>query len=107
MANRRTQEESEKPVKTYQLDAVEEKVDSINDKMDKLLQQTSGLVTTSQLSQAEKEIREKIKEEVEKINLEYGPMKRNADWLFKTVVGLVLTALIEGGGLIYITVIHR
>lgn len=104
---RRTQQESEQPAKVYQLDAVEGKVDNMNDKLDKLLQQTSGLVTTGQLSQAEKEVREKIKEEVDKINLEYGPMKRNADWLFKTVVGLILAALIEGGGLVYITVLHK
>jgi len=103
----RSQQESEQPAKVYQLDAVDKKVDSMNEKLDTLLQQTSGLVTTNQLSQTERELREKIKEEVDKVNLEYGPMKRNSDWLFKTVVGLILAALIEGGGLVYITVLHK
>jgi len=83
----RTQTESEQPAKVYQLDAVMVKVTEVNNKLDTLLQQTSGLVTTSQLSGTEQNINEKIKEEVEKIHLEYGPLKRNMNWLFRTIAG--------------------
>lgn len=103
----RSQSESEQPAKVYQLDAVDAKVDSVITKLDKVLEQTNGLVTTSQLSQSEKDMKDKINEEIDKVHLEYGPLKRNASWLFKTVVALILAALIEGGSLIYTTVLHR
>lgn len=83
----RSQAESEQPAKVYQLDAVMNKVLEVNGKLDMVLTQTSGLVTTSQLSASEQNINEKIKEEVEKIHLEYGPVKRNVNWMFRTIVG--------------------
>lgn len=83
----RSQAESEQPAKVYQLDAVMNKVLEVNGKLDMLLTQTSGLVTTSQLSASEQNTNEKIKEEVEKIHLEYGPLKRNISWLFRTIIG--------------------
>lgn len=83
----RSQGESEQPAKVYQLDAVESKVDVALEKLDALLTQTSGLVTTGQLSAAEKILRESINEEVEKIHLEYRPMKRNVTWFTRVIIG--------------------
>lgn len=83
----RSQEESEKTVKVYQFDAVMSKVVQLDKKIDTLLAQTSGLVTTSQLSASEQNLNEKLKEEIDKIHLEYGPLKRNINWLFRTIVG--------------------
>lgn len=83
----RSQAESEQPAKVYQLDAVMNKVLEVNGKLDMLLTQTSGLVTTAQLSASEQTTHEKIKEEIDKIHLEYGPLKRNINWLFRTIVG--------------------
>lgn len=57
----RTQEESEQLVKTYQLDAVESKVDSALTKLDTLITQTSGTVTRKEMEDyVEKEIAESI-----------------------------------------------
>jgi len=92
----RSQQESEQPAKVYQLDAVDSKVDTINDKLDKLLEQTSGLVTTSQLSHSEKEIKEYVDDVIDKVHLEYRPFKRNASWLVKLVIGQIVTLVIVG-----------
>lgn len=83
---RRPQDESEQPAKVYQLDAVENKVDQAITKLDAILNQTSGLVTVSQLGTSERQIKEQIQEEVEKINLTYGPMKRNVSWFIKASI---------------------
>lgn len=92
----RSQQESEQPAKVYQLDAVDAKVDAINGKIDKLLEQTSGLVTTGQLSQAEKAVKEYVTDEIQKVHLEYRPFKRNASWLVKLVIGQIIAAFIVG-----------
>lgn len=83
---RRSQDESEQPAKVYQLDAVEGKVDQAIVKLNTILDQTSGLVTVTQLSATEKVLKEQIEEEVEKIHLEYGPMKRNITWFIRALV---------------------
>jgi hypothetical protein len=93
MANR-SQQESEQPAKVYQLDAVDAKVDTINTKLDTLLRQTSGLVTTSQLSEAERDVKEYVNDALEKVHLEYRPFKRNASWLTKLVIGQIVTVTI-------------
>lgn len=90
---RRPQDESEQPAKVYQLDAVENKVDQVNEKLDTLLKQTSGLVTVSQLAGSEKAMKEQISEEVEKIHLKYGPMKRNLSWFIKASVVQMLAII--------------
>lgn len=57
----RTQEESEQLVKTYQLDAVESKVDSALIKLDTLITQTSGTVSRKEMEEyVEKEIADQI-----------------------------------------------
>lgn len=95
----RTQTESEQPAKVYQLDAVDKKVDEALGKLDTLLTQTGNLVTPSQLEAAELRMEEKLMEEVKKIHLTYGPMKRNISWLLRTVigqiVGLVVVAIVS------------
>lgn len=83
---RRPQDESEQPAKVYQLDAVENKVDQAITKLDTILNQTSGLVTVSQLSTTERQLKDQIEEEVEKIHLKYGPLKRNVSWFIKVAV---------------------
>jgi hypothetical protein len=100
----RTQDESEQPAKVYQLDAVDRKVDDINGKLDTLLQQTTGLVTTNQLSQTERELRDKIKEEVDKIHLEYGPMKKDLKWFLRAAVA---EALLIAGELVSLYLISK
>lgn len=81
----RSQNESEQPAKVYQLDAVEAKVNAANEKLDRLLQQTSGLVSESQLTATQKELEDRIGEEVKKIHLQYGPMKQNISWFIKAL----------------------
>lgn len=83
---RRPQDESEQPAKVYQLDAVESKVDEAISKLDTILNQTSGLVTVVQLSTSERQVKDQLKEEIEKVHLEYGPMKRNVSWFIKASV---------------------
>lgn len=83
---RRPQDESEQAAKVYQLDAVESKVDQAITKLDAILAQTNGLVTVTQLGTSERQLKEQIQEEVEKINLTYGPMKRNVSWFIKAII---------------------
>lgn len=90
----RSQTESEQPAKVYQLDAVDKKVDEALGKLDTLLTQTSGLVTPAQLTASEKKLEEKLSEEVTKIHLEYRPMKRNIQWLLRTVLGQIIVLVI-------------
>lgn len=82
----RSQEESEQPAKVYQLDAVEAKVNDANAKLDRLLQQTSGLVTESQLGATKRELEDFVADEINKIHLEYGPLKRNISWFIKALI---------------------
>ncbi len=91
----RSQEESEQPAKVYQLDAVDFKVNQINDKLDKLLEQTSGLVTPSQLKAVEDSIKAYVDDEVEKVHLEYGPLKRNVTWLLRTMIGALVGIVLQ------------
>lgn len=87
----KTQEELEQPAKVYQLNAVENKVDNALVKLDTLINQTSGLVTKAQMDAA-------IKEEVDKIHLEYRPLKNNLTkfvWLLvASVLGIIAQAVI-------------
>lgn len=76
---KKTQAELEQPVKGYQLDAVEAKVDQALIKLDSVIQQTQGIVTRAEL---EREIKDAKKE----VHLEYGPMKKNLDWFIKAIV---------------------
>lgn len=77
------QQELEKPAKVYQLNAVEAKVDTALSKLDTVITQTSGLVTTAQLNSA-------IEESEKKIHLEYRPIKRSlTKFIWLLVSGLV------------------
>ena len=91
MANN-SQEELEKAAKVYQVNAVEAKVDQVLKTLNTIVEQTKGLVTITQLDEARKELKASIKEEIEKIHLEYGPMKRNLGWFIKVsiVEGLLI-----------------
>jgi len=96
---RKTQDELEQPAKVYQLDAVESKVDIVLVKLDELSQKTSGLVTQTQLET-------RMSDEVQKIHLEYQPMKKNLSrftWLAVgegvAIVGqVILLWIISKGG---------
>ncbi len=83
----RSQGESEQPAKVYQLDAVQTQVDALgrqlNEKMDKILEQTSTLVTE-----------ERLKDEVAKIHLKYGPMKSNITWFTRTLVITIIGQIV-------------
>lgn len=58
---RRPQDESEQPAKVYQLDAVENKVDTAIGKLDAILKQTSGVVTRKQMEDyVQKEINDAV-----------------------------------------------
>lgn len=108
MPAKRSQTESEQPAKVYQLDAVESKVDEALRLLGTVVDNTSGLVSESQLSAVKKEIEtetdKKINNAVKAIHLEYRPFKKAAYWLAAIVVaGLVgqyialMTGFFTGG----------
>lgn len=96
-----SQQELEQPAKVYQLNAVETKVDTALLKLDALLTQTSSLISVAQLDAAKAEIRFEIAEEIKKIHLTYGPMKKNLGWFVKLVIGAVVGIIIQGAVLIW------
>jgi hypothetical protein len=83
---KKTQQESEQPAKVYQLDALEAKVDVVIGKLDEIRDNTSGMVTQSQLEATKLSLENKIDEEVKKIHLEYRPMKKNITWFTRSIV---------------------
>lgn len=87
---KRSQNESEQPAKVYQLDAVDSKVEQALGMLNKVLEQTSGLATQAELIALEKSIREYVDDEVKKVHLEYGPMKKNATWFVRLVIGAIV-----------------
>lgn len=88
-----TQEELEQPAKVYQIEAVEREITNINKslitvsgKLDKVITQTSGVVTKSQLDIELSKIKDDILKEVD---LKYEPTKKASWW----VSALVITVL--------------
>lgn len=97
----RTQQESEQPAKVYQLDAVNEKVSNLIDistkmtaQMEKILDQTNGLVTQSQLMGLEKDFEDKLQNHKKEVDLKYGPMKRNASRLLWIIISAIVAQII-------------
>lgn len=102
MAAKKTQQESEKAAKVYQLDAIQEQVSALKDQMSEgfntvnssvqaLLVKSNSQVTPQQLADnitaVNKTTEEKIKEEVKKIHLTYGPIKDNNKWFIRAIIG--------------------
>lgn len=99
---KKTQEESEQPAKVYQLDAVDSKVenltkemrtsfDQVNKNLNTLIVKSESQVTPQQLSDnvlsVKAALENQVKEEVEKIHLEYRPIKDNNKWLIRFIAG--------------------
>ena len=100
-----TQQELEQPAKVYQLMATDAKVDTALQKLDTLLTQTSGLVTGIQLDSAKKEATDYTDEEIKKVHLIYGPVKKNASkfmWMVVAegvaILGALVIVFITAGG---------
>jgi hypothetical protein len=96
-----TQEELEQGVKGYQLQAVSVQVQNIEKKIDKLIEQTSGLVTCEQLNEVKRSLETKIKDEINGIHTKYSPFvdyvndnKDNKKWLNRTVVGAFIITMV-------------
>lgn len=82
-----SQEELEQPVKGYQLQALSDKFDTLDKKMDKILDQTNGLVTCAQL----KDVEDRIYGTIE---LKYGAKIKFQDKIFWLVAGTAVTGVI-------------
>lgn len=82
-----TQEELEQPVKGYQLQAVQVELEGVNKKLDKVITQTSGLVTCAQLDATKKEI-------FETVELKYGAKIKFQDKIFWLVAGTAITGVV-------------
>ena len=102
MASKKTQQELEQAVKGYQLDAVQSKVDAIekqmtegfqtvNDSLKALLLKSNSQVTPQQLADnitaLKNTVEDQMREEINKIHLEYGPIKENNKWFLRAVIG--------------------
>jgi hypothetical protein len=86
MSPKKSQDELEQPAKVYQLDALEAKVDVVIGKLDEIRNNTSGLVSQIQLENMKIGIDNQLREEVEKIHLEYRPLKKNITWFIRAMV---------------------
>lgn len=98
MESPKTQSELEKEAKVYQVEAIGQRVKSLENilpgldaKLDKLIQ---NQITVQQLSDLNKSFEEKLQNAIKSVHLEYGPLKKNASkftWLI--IAGAV--AIIE------------
>lgn len=101
MTAKKSQEESEQPAKVYQLDAIESQVKDVAEQMktgfhrvntsiDTLLIKSESQVTPQQFAEnllAQKKILEdRLTEEIEKVHLEYRPLKKTINVLFAICV---------------------
>lgn len=86
MSENLSQKELEQTVKGYQIQPLVSELKSVNKKVDTILGLTSGLVTQAQLENSEARNKAYTDDEIEKVHLEYGPMKRNIDWMTKALV---------------------
>ncbi len=99
----RTQAESEQLVKTYQLDAVEGKVDTVLTQLKTIVAQTAGLATIAQLEAARADFKEKTDEAVKDIHKEYRSKFERTEWLYKVVVGEAIALLASAIVVIFLT----
>lgn len=99
-----SKKELEEPVKGYQLLALYEKLNTIDEALKRVLTNTEGVVTQAQLEVAKKEQREYTDDEIEKIHLEYRPLKNGLTWFTKTLIGAVIGQVVSLAGVIYLLV---
>ena len=115
MSNKRSQTELERPAKVYEIMALETQIKSLNDQiqrmntsMDTLISNSKGQIRPEELASNLSALRitfeNQLAEEVEKIHLEYSPIKRaNSKFLWMLVAAgiamlgqLMYTAYIVG-----------
>lgn len=105
---KKSQEESEQPAKVYQLDALNDKVDTltkqtenefnkIQESLKTLLLKSETQVTPQQLNDnilaLDKKFQTALDDEVKKIHLEYRPVKKNIGKTLWLVAGIVATVI--------------
>lgn len=100
-----SQEELEQTVKGYQLAAVEDRLDmfekNIMSSIDRLTTTVTAnpsvspatLESTRQAVQSE--FKQLLKQEIEKIHLEYSPVKKQIQWVWRTAGGQILGLAIQ------------
>lgn len=104
---KKTQKEFEQPAKVYQLEALEAKVDVAISKPDDIINQTSGLVSQSQLENTRYILDTKIDDEIKKIHLQYQPMKKNLSWFIKAMVLEGIAIIGQGIIMVFIWISSR
>jgi di/tripeptidase len=119
MSTKKTQEESEQPAKVYQLDALgdrfatlentmQEGFNRLNSSVNTLVIKSESQVTPQQLTDnitaVKSSLEKDIEEEVNKIHLEYGPLKDQNKWFIRLIGG---QALIMIGQLVFIVYVTR
>lgn len=66
--------------------ATDAKVDQALAKLDTLLNQTSSLVTLAQLEVVKSDLKAILDDEIEKVHLEYAPLKKNITWFIRALI---------------------
>lgn len=112
MSNRKSREDAEMPVKSYELEATQKQVDGherllsrIDDRLANILDVIQNKPTMAQVDDkieaAKLSIQDELKSTIEKQDLKYGPIVASNKWL----LGLLLTSGIGlVGTLIFIAV---
>lgn len=113
-----TQEEKELPAKVYQLEAIEAQVQSIGKQMTEgfdrlnfsvntLITKSENQVTPQQLESNISALRvvfeDKLEEQVEKLHLEYGPLKENNKWFIRAMASQAIIIVGQVIFILYIT----
>lgn len=104
MASKKSQDELEATAKVYQLAALETKIEALSEQVQRMNTSMDTLVRTSQtqitpeqlgssLAGQKTLIDAQIREEIEKIHLEYRPLKKNVQWVLRAIGLQVLATL--------------
>lgn len=99
-AEKKSQEELEQPVKGYQLQRVEDRLDSFEKSMTSSIDRLAQTVATnptvspatleSTVQALRKEFKTLLENEIAKVHSEYAPVKTFNKWLFRAVLAQIV-----------------
>lgn len=85
----RTVDEQEQPAKQWQVTNLENLLRQQNDTIQRIDSKLDGQVTNTTLES-------RLKDEIDKIHLQYGPLADNIKWIVRAIVGGIVGIIVQG-----------